>query len=458
LTTTDEVVAALGPAIAQRIGEPRYRLWFHDNTRFAWNGDCLTIGVPNRFYQEWLQNTFTPALHDAALSVLHQPVRVHFVIDPALFQARRAAEEKSTATPSASESSRSAERTRPPRRWLRLEDFVIGPCNRLAYSAALHFVEGADLIGNPLTLFGPVGVGKTHLLEGMCDGLRRRLGEAQVFFITAEEFTNRFLHALHEKKLSSFRLRFRGAQALLVDNLQFLANKQATQEEFLHTFEALKQLGRPVAVTFDCHPKLIPSLMPELVDRCLGGVVCALDLPQRETRLGILTRKAALLGSPLPDEVANFMADRLQGHVRELEGALHAVRHYSRAHECPITLENARSALADLLRHGSQLTQLSEVERAIRNVLGLDERSLRSRGRARAITQPRMLAMYLARKHTGMAYSEIGRYFGGRNHSTAISAEKKVAQWLEQKLAIIIGDQRWQLDQLIHRIERELLR
>jgi chromosomal replication initiator protein len=356
----------------------------------------------------------------------------------------------------------------PERRWLRLDDFLVGPSNRLAYLAVQGLLQQPDQAPNPLTLYGPVGIGKTHLLEGAYMGLRRSLasraqplprgGDGGVIFVTAEEFTNRFLQAMHEGAMNGFRRHFRAALALCVDDVHFLANKKATQEEFLHTFETLSQRGRPVVLTCDGHPRLIPNLLPELVDRLLGGGVWALEPPELPTRQAILKARAARIGCPLPADVIRFLAEHLCHNVRELEGAVHAIQHYSLVQVQPITLDLAREATADLLRSTARLVQLKDVERALCQVLGLEVRALHSKGRARAISYPRMLAMYLARKHTGAAYSEIGRHFGDRNHSTAIAAEQRIEEWLEAEKTLAIGSQRWRIRDLVERIEREMRR
>jgi chromosomal replication initiator protein len=487
LTTSErEVVAALGEAIARRIGEPRYNRWFATNTKFSWDGESLLVGVPNRFYLEWLQKTFADDVAAAARGVLGTPAPVRFAIDPELFQvARREEEAERTAqtqdaatrpapaalerrtageerppgampAPPAEEAPRAAQRKR---RWRHLDQFVIGPCNRVAHAAACSAVEAPGQDANPLVLHGPVGTGKTHLLEGVYVGLRRRHPEARVCILTAEEFTNRFVQAMRLGKLSGFRKHFREADALLLDDLHFLATKRATQEEFLHTFDALLADDRQIVVTCDCHPRLADQFMPELADRLLGAAVWGLTPPDEQTRRDILRARSLRPGQPpVPEPVLAFVAERLRGNVRELEGGMRSLEHYSRVTGRRVDLELAREALGELLRHAVRVLQLEDVERAVCRVLRLDADALRARERSWQHAHPRMLAMYLARKHTAATYSEVGRYFGGRNHSTAVAGEKKVRVWLQK-------DEVWpQLDppvrvrELIERIERELLR
>jgi chromosomal replication initiator protein len=470
LTTSQrEVVAALGRAIALRIGEPRYHLWFANRTKITWDDDHLVVGVPNHFVQDWLQAKFAEDVRAAAGDVLERPVQVRFVIDPELFQAARK-EQEACAKPAAPKPApvadpapkaqpvRPAREGRHARRWGRLGDFVVGPCNRVAHASALSVVEEPGQGANPLVLHGPVGTGKTHLLEGIYVGLRKRHPDWRVCFLRAEDFANRFLHALHHGKLGGFRKYFRECDALLLDDLHFLATKRATHEEFLHTFDTLQADGRQVVVTCDCHPRLADLFTPELTDRLLGGAVWGLTAPDPETRLGILRARAVRAELIVPDDVLRFLAGQLRGNVRELEGALHSVQHYSRVTGRPIDLALTREALADLLRHAVRVVQLADVDRAVCRVLRLETGALQSKQRAWAVSHPRMLAMYLGRKHTAAAHSEVGQYFGGRNHSTAVAAEKKVRAWLRDDGELNLGERRVRVREVVELVERELFR
>jgi chromosomal replication initiator protein len=511
LTTRDsEVVAALEQAIVQRIGEPRFNLWFARRTKFLWDDGQLTVGVPNLHFQEWLQKTFADAVRAAAAEVFGDNLAVRFVIDPALFQAAR--QEQAAVREPVPEGSavgnalrgappgdrdategvpysdkpqspprkgkkkapdgptlfdglltepaleKSHPRIKPARRWHRLSEFVVGPCNRVAAASALSVVEQPGQAANPLILHGPVGTGKTHLLEGIYVGLRRSRAEIRVVYVTAEDFTNRFVQAMRTGKLSSFRRHFRECDALLIDDLHFLASKKATQEEFLHTFDALLADGRQVVATCDCHPRLAEELTPELTDRLLGGAVWGLTPPDGDTRLAILRAKSAAGPAAIADEVLAALAGRLRGNVRELEGALQSLWHYGRVTGRPIDLALAQEALADLLRHAVRVVRLEDVDAAVCVALKLDAGALQARGRTWAVSHPRMLAMFLARKHTAAAYSEVGAHFGGRNHSTAVAAEKKVRGWIAEDAELTLGERRLRVREVIERVERELWR
>jgi len=479
LTTSErEVVAALGLEIAQRIGEPRYDVWFARCTRIRIDGDRIVIGVPNRFYQEWLQKTFAEDVAAAAVSVFGQVLQAHFVIDGELFRASRQAQleavgqadshRKNSETPVQDQAAVASSEARLPssrpgprplktsRRWHRLGDFVVGACNRVAHASALSLVEDSGLCANPLVLHGTVGTGKTHLLEGIYAGLRKAHPEWRACYITAEDFTNRFVQAMRLGKLGGFRRHFRDCDALLLDDLHFLSSKPATQEEFLHTFDALLANGKQLVLTCDCHPRLAGEFGPELTDRLLGGAVWGLMSPDAETRLGILRSKAGRAAYPLSEDVLRYIAEQLRGNVRELEGALHSVHHYSRVCGRPVDLQLTREALGDHMRHAIRLVQLADIDRAVCKALRLDSGSLQSSQRSWAVSHPRMLAIFLSRKHTAAAYSEIGHYFGKRNHSTAVAAEKKIRQWLQDDCELVLGERRLRVRDVIQLVEREL--
>jgi chromosomal replication initiator protein len=343
------------------------------------------------------------------------------------------------------------------RRWKSLTDFVTGQCNRVAHASAISVVEEPGQCANPLVIHGPVGTGKTHLLEGIFLGLKKQ-SDHRPCYVTAEEFTTRFVQSSRMGKMSAFRRQFRECSALLLDDLHFLAKRTATQEEFLHTFDALVSDGRQVVVTTDCHPRLADELMPELVDRLLGGAVWSLLPPDPETRLEILRKKSGGASPTIPDAVLKSLAASLRGNVRELEGAVNSVRHYAKVTGRPADMNTAREALGDLLRHAVRVVTVADVDAAVCATLRLASGTLQSKARSWAVSHPRMIAIYLCRKHTAATYGEISKHFGAKTHSTAVAAEKKVRSWLEKEMSVAIGDRDWPVKELLDRIERELQR
>jgi chromosomal replication initiator protein len=479
--STGDSSEPLPAAVAALVGQARFNLWFQGHARFVSLGTEVIVVARNESGRDWLEHTFGEAVRTAAADVCGSPVPVRWVVDPAAFSpSTRGTEAPSEsrepeaknlfgepvppAKPKAKKADPDAEAfARPPasqktgRTWKKLPDFVVGSCNRVAYASAAAVVEDPGQGANPLVLHGPVGTGKTHLLEGIYCGLKRRFDTKPVF-TTAEEFTTRFVQASRLGKMSAFRRHYRECSALLLDNLNFLATKRATQEEFLHTFDSLVADGRQVVVTTDCHPRLADELMPELADRLLGGAVWSLLPPDAETRLEILRKKASGRGPTIPDDVLQAVASVLRGNVRELEGAVNGIRHYSKVAGRPVDHALVREALGDLLRHAVRVVTLPDVDGAVCSVLRLSNGTLQSKARSWAVCHPRMLAVFLSRKHTAATYGEISKHFGAKTHSTAVAAEKKVRHWIDRDERVLIGDRDWGALELVDRIERELQR
>jgi chromosomal replication initiator protein len=478
-----DAVLRLEAAFVARIGAARFGLWFPPNARFIWLGSELVVAARNAHFQDWAADKFGQALEAAAAEVAGGPVPVRFVTDPELFAD---ADKPASAPPAPTASTvvqtnlfgeetppqAKARRTRdrggksetpgyghsPGRRWKTFAEFAVGSCNRVAHAAALSAVEEPGLGANPIVIYGPVGTGKTHLLEAVYAGLRNRWPDARPTYVTAEEFTHRAVQAMRFGKTPGLRRQFRECSALLFDDLHFLETRRATQEEFLHTLDALTTDGRQVVVTTDCHPRLAEALMPELADRLLGGAVWGLLPPDDETRLEILKRKAAGGTPALPDEVLKFLARNLKGNVRELEGAVNSLRHFARVTSRTASVALAREALGDLLRHTVRSLSMADLDAAVCAVLRLSAGSLQSKSRSWAVSHPRMLAVYLARKYTAASYGEIAKHFGVRQHSTAMAGEKKVRQWLTEDTVLAFGDRKWSVKDLLARVERELQR
>jgi chromosomal replication initiator protein len=451
--------SAIRAAVSERLGEAKFGLWFGDGVelRLSGDGDALDVRVPDEFFREWIRRHYTGSLLEAAEAVAGRPLRLSIEVrepvggsappesiapdpsspaEPAVERPPQTARRNGSSTPAVE-----PQAVTPRRPSRKLEEFIAGPGSRLALAAAREMAQTAGVAFNPLVVHGGVGLGKTHLLEGIGHALRRAHPGLNVVQLTAESFTNSFLEAMRNGGLSGFRNRFRGAGALIVDDVHFLAAKRATQDEFLHTFNALADKGAPIVLSADQHPRLMTRLTDELITRFLGGMVVKLEGPDQATRRAILQARAASRGVDVPEAVLAYIAEHLRASVRELEGALHTVIAQAVLTGKRLDLNLAKAALRDTIRHTAQAVALRDVERAVCELFQVTADALKSDGRARALAYPRMMAMYLARKHTGAAYSEIGRYFGGRNHSTVISAEKKVLAWLrdEQRSSLLPG-------------------
>jgi chromosomal replication initiator protein len=479
MTMAPGIETTLRAALAERVGESRFGLWFGEGVRLGLAEDSLEVGVPNAFFRDWIQGHFATNLVDAAREVTGRSLRLSFRVDseappelghvveppPPDANDRPLGPPKTIPMPStpppidkprsqtASPNSSTQTHSRPLRK---LDDFITGQGNRLAHAACVELVQTLGSSFNPLVIQGGVGLGKTHLLEGIASALRARHPGLKVIHITAEAFTNGFLDAMRNGTLTAFRARYRGAGALIVDDIHFLAAKKATQDEFLHTFNALVADGSPIILATDQHPRQIAKLTDELATRFLGGMVVKLESPDPATRRAILKAKAASRGVIVPEAVLAYVADHLRASVRELEGALHSLIAHASMTGKKLDLALAKTALRDTIRHTAKAVALKDVEKAVCQLFQIEPDALKADNRARAVAYPRMLAMYLARKHTGAAYSEIGRFFGGRNHSTVISAEKKVVGWLkdEARNALLAGFET--MGDILNSLERTL--
>ena len=516
LTCEGSLVEAAFAELRLLLGSKRYSLWFEGKIGLAVRDDLLTVAVGSPFLLNWMQKQFKEITTQAARAVLGPSARVAFAVDATLSVGRSASLAASavgnligeqslivdaipretntylrespsrshdatandtalakvlastdaivprrgasatsgaqpihipTATPSSSRGRRFAE----------LHDFIPGPNTELALTAARQVATGQPTQFNPLYIHGPVGSGKTHLLEGICRQLKRTQPTANVMLLTSEAFANYFTQALRDKTLPSFRQRFRTVDTLLVDDIEFFESKRVFQEEFLHTFAELVDHGRQVVLSGSRHPRLLTKLGDELGTRFLSGLVCRLDVPDAATRQKIVETKAARLSGEFAPEALQYVAQRFQNSVRELEGALNCLQTYHAMTHKRVTLSAARHVLADLERDCLRIVRLADVVRVVCGLFGVKSKDLESESRVRTISQPRMLAMFLARKHTQSAYNEIGQHFGGRNHSTVMSAERKVQQWLDENSTIQVASQSWTIGEILSTLEQQLL-
>ncbi len=484
-TRNDRLEIPLRAALSGSLGESRFGLWFGEGVSLGVAGDALEVGVPNAFFRDWISGQFSRSLVEAGEQVTGRQLRLAFrlddeapppighVVEPEPIPSDRPPAQPQPAPKAPADRPRSRSRAKstapaansaplpplpspPGRPARRLDDFVTGPCNRMAFAAAQEMAASLGAGFNPLVIQGGVGLGKTHLLEGIAASIKATRPGVRLVQTTAESFTNGFLDAMRTGSLNAFRARYRGAGALVVDDVHFLAAKRATQDEFLHTFNALIAEGAPIVLSIDQHPRQVSKLTDELVTRFLGGMVVRLDSPDPATRKAILKAKARARGVDVPDSVLAYIADNLRASVRELEGSLHSLIAHATLAGKRLDLALARTALRDTIRHTARAVGLKDVERALVALFGVTADDLRSDGRARAVSYPRMLGMYLARKYVGASYSEIGRFFGGRNHSTVISAEKKVRRWLAEEDRIHLLDGFETTGEILASLERAL--
>jgi chromosomal replication initiator protein len=469
-----DIVAAALARLAERIGDDRFELWFGANVRVEARDSNLIVEVPNQFHQNWLRRNFRLDLEAACQEAIGRPLSLEFRVVAALDtrskSGRNAPDDRQgrfefqtqddTGTlvlekPLLPKKPTPHSAVTSGRQYATLESFVVGSSNRVAHAVAQTVSEQPGST-NPLFVYGPTGVGKTHLLEGILSAARQRHGSINAVYLTAEQFTTGFLEALRGQGLPNFRNKYRGVHLLVFDDLQFLAGKRATVVEFLHTFDTLVRQGKQLVIAADRSPAALHELGPELTTRLSGGMVAKIDPADHSTRLGIVRTRACAMGLELAADVEEFLATHLTAHARELTGALQQLLAIWRIRREPISRAIAEEALADRIQVHAKPVKFQEIERAVCDVFGLHPESLQGTRRAKALNAPRMLAMWLARKHTRAALSEIGQFFGRRSHSTVISAQKSMTQLVAERGELQLGDKTYNAEDAIRRVEAKL--
>lgn len=313
------------------------------------------------------------------------------------------------------------------------DTFVVGPCNRLGHASALAIGENPGRAYNPLFIHGGVGLGKTHLLQAICHTVLRRHPGKRVAYLSCEEFTNQYINAVTSGKLDAFREHYRGVDVLVVDDVQFLANKDRTQDEFFHTFNALYNSHRQVVISSDCAPFEIPTLEERLVSRFKWGLVTQLEFPCYETRYAIVQRKAKTRNVEIPDEVVRYIAETIDTNVRELEGAVIKLLGVATLTGRAISIEVVHEALSGVARPRARRVTLDCVMNVIAHEFSLSPRDITGKSRVSHVSLTRQLGMYLCRHHTDHSLEEIGRFFGGRDHTTVIYGLTKIKKRMQQE-------------------------
>ena len=328
------------------------------------------------------------------------------------------------------------------------DSFVIGENNRFAHAACVAVSEAPSERYNPLFIYGGVGLGKTHLMQAIGHYILSYAPHKKVVYVSCEKFTNDFIDAIQNKTNISFRNKYRSADILLIDDIQFLAKKEGTQEEFFHTFNTLHQENKQIVISSDRPPKEIPTLEERLRSRFESGLITDIYAPNFETRIAIIRKKAESFSDEIPNEVLSFIADSIHSNIRELEGALTTVFAYSKLHKVPINLDSAKNALKDIFRKKEDIVITGEyIKEVTAKYFNITVEDMNSKKRTRSISLPRQVAMYITREITDLSLPRIGEEFGGRDHSTVIHACQKIAEEM---------DTNTDFKNLILRIEREI--
>lgn len=482
-------VARMRTSLANRLGGQRYELWFGAQSLLSVQGDVFTAKVPSAFVRDWIRKNYKHDLQACCQEVFGRAMELAFEVDGSLLlpnQRRRkrvATDEKQTnflseGSPSPAESAPSDERTGPatirftgrftgdPRSKAKLNrpasadamtfsNLVVGEANQFSVHSA-EMVAGGLHQASPVVFWGPTGVGKTHILRATRNAFRRAQPRSRSVYFSAEQFTTQFVQALRGSGLPSFRQKCRGADLLLIDDIHFLLNKRATLEELLHTMDAVAAAGGRLVLSCDRPLGQLQNMGAELVSRLAAGAVCEIQPPDFDMRVQILRTLADRMKFPLDEKLLVTIATQMMAGAREMQGVLNRLQLMSRATSKSITATVVDAALSDIAQQNSRPLRLGDIQKAVCDVFGVEATGLRSDGKSRSLSEPRMLAMWLARKHTRAPWSEIGEFFGRRSHSTVISAHRRVERLMSKQESIGLSNQPCRVEDAIRRVETAL--
>jgi chromosomal replication initiator protein len=441
------------------LGEATFNSWFKLlEVRSAQKGRVI-LQVPTRFVRSWIEAHYLARLRDhwqaedksiRRVDIELQPERARQAKKPEMREQKAVAARKSplapppvkaAATPAPVDPGQRDDMGAPLDQRFTFDNFIVGKSNELAHAAARRLSEGDHVAFNPLFLYGGVGLGKTHLMHAIAWEIRRQDPARTVLYLSAEKFMYQFIRALRFKDTMAFKQQFREVDVLMIDDIQFIAGKDSTQEEFFHTFNALIDHNRQVIISADRSPSDLEGIEERIRSRLGWGLVADIHPTDYELRLGILQSKADALSAradamPVPQPVLEFLAQRIVSNVRELEGALNRVIAYASFVGRPVSLEMAQDVLRDLLRASERRVTIDEIQRRVAEYFNVKMGDMLSARRARSVARPRQIAMYLSKQLTTRSLPEIGRKFGGRDHTTVIHAVRKIEQLREEDAAL----------------------
>lgn len=411
--------------LEQEMSKPSFETWLKATSLHSINDNHLTVIVPNDFAKDWLESRYYTFIKEKADQYLNTDVSLRFIIQ---------GQEKNLNINTTSKhliknnyfNDDFVTGTLNPK--YIFETFVVGNSNRFAHAASLAVAEAIAKAYNPLFIYGGVGLGKTHLMHAIGHFVLENHKNLKITYVSSEKFTNELINSIRDDKTVDFRNKYRNIDVLLIDDIQFLAGKERTQEEFFHTFNALHEANKQIIISSDRPPKDIPTLEDRLRSRFEWGLITDIQPPDFETRIAILRKKSELENLKVPDDVVIYIANRIQANIRELEGALIRVVAYSSLSNREINMDLCIEALKDLLPDSKpKIINVAIIQDKVSHHYGIRLDDFKSKRRTRNISFPRQMAMYLCRELTDLSLPKIGEEFGGRDHTTVIHAHEKIS-------------------------------
>lgn len=418
-------------AIEKKISKPSFDTWLKSTKAVSLHGKTLVIEAPNDFARDWLDGNYKELLTDILYDLIGEHLNLKFTIPDAYPESHLLEQQEKKKKVIQEVSHPTSQSMLNPK--YTFDTFVIGSGNRFAHAASLAVAEAPAKAYNPLFIYGGVGLGKTHLMHAIGHYVLEHNPNAKVVYLSSEKFTNEFINSIRDNRPDDFRNKYRNVDILLIDDIQFLAGKESTQEEFFHTFNTLHEENKQIVISSDRPPKEIPTLEDRLRSRFEWGLITDITPPDLETRIAILRKKAKAEGLEIPNEVMLYIANQIDSNIRELEGALIRVVAYSSLQNKDINADLAAEALKSIIPNSKPKTiTIQEIQRVVGEHYGLKMEDFKAKKRTKSVAFPRQIAMYLSRELTDFSLPKIGEEFGGRDHSTVIHAHEKIASMIEK--------------------------
>ena len=416
--------------IEKKISKPSFDTWLKSTKAHSLQGNLLVITAPNEFARDWLEERYSQLISEILYEITGEELSVKFIIPQ-----NQNESENDVALPPKKVKKDDDHGDFPQgilNQKYTFDTFVIGSGNRFAHAASLAVAEAPAKAYNPLFIYGGVGLGKTHLMHAIGHYVLDHNPAAKVVYLSSEKFTNEFINSIRDNKAENFRNKYRNVDILLIDDIQFLAGKESTQEEFFHTFNALHEESKQIIISSDRPPREIPTLEDRLRSRFEWGLITDITPPDLETRIAILRKKAKAEGLDIPNEVMLYIANQIDSNIRELEGALIRVVAYSSLINKDINADLAAEALKDIIPSSKpKVITIHEIQKVVGEHFSIKLEDFKAKKRTKSVAFPRQIAMYLSRELTDYSLPKIGEEFGGRDHTTVIHAHEKISKLLQ---------------------------
>ena len=438
-----DLLSSILSAISKRVNHQSFNTWFKPISHATRDDSTIYLKVPNEIFRDWITNNYFDVIEESLHELNLEGYTLDFLV-----------EEQKSANGNGEMSTTAMRITPQPKKEISsygiakvidlepvelplnpkytFETFVVGSCNQFAHAASLAVVDMPSKTYNPLYVYGGVGLGKTHLMHAIGHAIKVRNNNLRLTYISSEKFMNELINAIRYDKTITFREKYRNIDVLLMDDIQFLAGKERTQEEFFHTFNALYDAQKQIVISSDCPPREIPTLEERLHSRFEWGLIADIQPPDLETKVAILKRKAELEKIDLPDNVALFIASKIKSNIRELEGSLVRLVAYASLKGLTIGIELAQDVLKNIIEEDTDGISIELIQKRVAGHYGLKVSDLKSKNNSRNIAGPRQVAMYLCKTLTKSSLPEIGREFGGKHHTTVLHSINKIAELYER--------------------------